>query len=240
MLSPPHEARAVVTPMGAHWLSVSLHATLFDNVDLLQLMGAPVVWEPQGADGAALRESMAALVREWSAAGGDAAVTPDTMDSYVRAHWSGTRASDATSLLLCDAYARAVVGLCWRALTTLNMQQAADHGLPAWFSAVLEQLHADPNVSVDQLARGIGISTAQLRRHFQRRFGASPREYLNRVRLEDARQLLETTDLSAADIARRIGFHSASHFNTLFKNAFAVPPAQYRELSRQPRAEAEP
>lgn len=233
MLCPPHRHREVVTPEGGHWLSVSLRAQLFDNVDVLQLMGPPVIWEPAGADGEALLHAMTAIAREWSAAGSDAPVTPETLDSYVKAHWNTSRATDATSLLLCDAYARAIVGLCWRAQGPLDMQHAADSGLPAWFSTVLEQLKNDPNVSVDQLAREVGISTAQLRRHFHRRFGASPREYLNRVRLEDARQLLETTDLSAGDIAGRIGFHSASHFNTLFKNAFGVPPAQYRELSRQ-------
>lgn len=239
MLCPPHRLREMVTPGGATWLSVSLRATLFGNVDVLQLMCPPVIWEPDGEDGEALLQAMSGLVREWSAGGGIRSVTPATVDSYVTAHYSGGRVTDATSILLCDAYSRAIVALCWRALGKMEMQQAADHDLPPWFSVALQQLHADPNVSVDQLARDTGISTAQLRRHFHRRFGASPREYLNRVRLEDARQLLETTDLSAGDIAGRIGFHSSSHFNMLFKSAFGVPPAQYRELSRQPRTESE-
>jgi AraC-like DNA-binding protein len=230
-LVPPRCERHITTPNGAHWLSVCLRATLFGQVDLMQLMMPPVLWQPQ-KEAAALEEAMAGLAREWGGATPFPTVTPDTLDQYVKQHYLQLPAPDTTADLLCDCYARTIVGLCWRMLGKADLAQLAHQGMPPWLAAALQELGRNPDISVEQLAHQIGISPSHLRRHFHKLLGCSPREYLNRLRLDEARQLLENSDLPVTEIAERIGFLSAPHFNRLFKQTFGLPPAQYRHLSR--------
>jgi transcriptional regulator GlxA family with amidase domain len=70
-------------------------------------------------------------------------------------------------------------------------------------------------------------------RSFNRRFraatGYSPVEYLQTLRIEEAKQLLETTREPAEAIARRVGYEDVAFFRRLFKRRTAVTPARYRQ-----------
>ncbi|MBC8102424.1 MAG: helix-turn-helix domain-containing protein, partial [Cytophagales bacterium] len=59
------------------------------------------------------------------------------------------------------------------------------------------------------------------------------RVFLNRRRLEEARQLLQTSRVPLAEIARQTGFSDLPHFNRAFKAEFQTPPETYRRNLRQ-------
>lgn len=233
-LWPPSEAREVVTREGAEWLSISLRVRLYGQIDLLQLLWPPLAWQPEEAEYCALEHAMSALTNEWVVARENPTVTPETIDSYVIEHYRQWPSRDTVAAVLCDAYAKAIVGLCWRALGKVDLEQATGQNFPDWLAAALQRLRAEPDVSIEKLAHDAGVSPTQFRRQFQSWFGSSPREYFNRLRLEEARRLLETSHLTVQEIAEQIGFLSAPHFNRLFKQTFGLPPAQYRHLTRTP------
>jgi transcriptional regulator GlxA family with amidase domain len=56
----------------------------------------------------------------------------------------------------------------------------------------------------------------------------SPLEYIHTLRLEEAKQLLESTDLPVEAIAVDVGYQDASFFNRLFRRKVALTPAVYR------------
>jgi AraC-like DNA-binding protein len=224
--------REISTENGAMWLSIRLRATLWGDMDLLQLLWPPVVWQPEGKDYRLLHHAMESLVDEWSSGVNYPYTTPATIDSYLLQRFDTWNSRDTTSMLLCDAYVKTIVGLCWRMLGKVDLEDAAGTNFPVWLGPVLERLREQPDTSIEQLAQGAGISPTQLRRQFQKWFGTSPRDYLNRLRLEEARQLLESSELTANEIAERIGFLSLSHFNRAFKAVFGMPPARYRVMSR--------
>ncbi len=226
--------REIVTEKGASWLSIRLRATLWGDMDLLQLLWPPVVWTPSPKDYRLLHHAMESLTDEWSDSVGYPFTTPETIDSYLNQRFATWNSRDTTSILLCDAYIRTIVGLCWRMLAKVDLEGAAGANFPDWLGPVLQRLRDQPDISIEQLAQEAGISATQLRRQFQKWFGTSPREYLNRIRLEEARQLLESSELTAQEIAERIGFLSLSHFNRAYKAVFGVPPARYRLMSRSP------
>lgn len=64
---------------------------------------------------------------------------------------------------------------------------------------------------------------------FKKDMGISPIEYLNQVRIREAKILLETTNYSIADIAAFIGFSSQSFFAQAFKRATNQTPSKYRK-----------
>jgi YesN/AraC family two-component response regulator len=91
---------------------------------------------------------------------------------------------------------------------------------------------AEPH-TVAALAQAAGMSERQLYREFREAFGMTPRRYLTRLRLEQAAELLRTTDLGADWIARDVGYPSFSTFCRLFKRAFGLTPSEWRAQSAQ-------
>lgn len=74
-----------------------------------------------------------------------------------------------------------------------------------------------------------GISPKKLQMGFRFLFGSSFAKFLKKLRLETARELLETTDLHVSQIANDIGIASNSHFSKIFKEVYGFLPRDYRE-----------
>jgi AraC-like DNA-binding protein len=98
--------------------------------------------------------------------------------------------------------------------------------------------HATRVLSVEQVARHVGMSGS----HFAHRFSAvartTPMRYLKQLRLEAARELMLGRSLRAGDAALQVGYESASHFTRDFKQAFGSAPAEYVRRFRVETARA--
>ncbi|WP_136439349.1 GlxA family transcriptional regulator [Pacificoceanicola onchidii] len=97
----------------------------------------------------------------------------------------------------------------------------------------IERIHSsiEMPLSSGEIASEIGVSTRQLERLFSKHLRMSPKTYINKIRLEYARTLLQQTRLSVMEIALATGFQNTSHFSKLYKNRFAVTPTVERGLS---------
>lgn len=84
------------------------------------------------------------------------------------------------------------------------------------------------SLSVESVASRIGLSPNYFSRLFQNTVGVSFREHLNRVRIEESRHLLISTDYPLTDIAIAVGFSDQSYFCRVFKKLVGVTPGQYR------------
>jgi transcriptional regulator GlxA family with amidase domain len=89
--------------------------------------------------------------------------------------------------------------------------------------------HVDDELSVDQLAEGLGTSTRSLTRWCKRELQESPAALIRRLRLEEAKRLLETTDVPLKVISARTGLGDASTLWRAFTQHMGVTPAEYRE-----------
>lgn len=95
---------------------------------------------------------------------------------------------------------------------------------------LLRELHAP--LTVGRIAEHCGTSERSLLRHFQARFGESPVKRIQRLRVDRAKALLETTHLSLDEIVERCGYADVASFRKLFKRATALTPGDYRERFR--------
>lgn len=93
-------------------------------------------------------------------------------------------------------------------------------------SRMRTEFRQDP--SLRELAQVVNLSQSRLRYLFKKETGVAPGHYLRAYRLEQAKELLETTFLSVKEIIRSIGVNDQSHFIREFKKTYGQTPAQYR------------
>ena len=98
------------------------------------------------------------------------------------------------------------------------------------FARVMEHLHSNfaDNLSTEVLAEMAGLSTSHFERRFRHAFGSSPRQYLVRVRIENAANLLTSTDHTISQIAHACGFYDHAHFSRSFRRVMHQSPSEYR------------
>ena len=81
--------------------------------------------------------------------------------------------------------------------------------------------------SVQAGLTGLGRSYAHLCRSFRTAYGVTPLDYVTLARLERGRRLLQDTDLTVAEIARRVGFDDAGYFIRRFRRAYGLSPGRF-------------
>lgn len=88
--------------------------------------------------------------------------------------------------------------------------------------------HLRDQLRLADLAEVVGCSTGQLDRRVRKVFGISPKQYVMRVKVERAMELLATTDLSLSDVALHCGFYDQSDFSKRFARTTGRTPHQFR------------
>lgn len=86
--------------------------------------------------------------------------------------------------------------------------------------------------SVDGIARHFGVSTSLLQRAFKQYTGFGVKEFTIRLRVVEAKRLLEVTDLKVAAVAYEVGFGNLSAFNRDFRLYTGVSPSSYRSVTQ--------
>lgn len=88
------------------------------------------------------------------------------------------------------------------------------------------------DIVMTQLAEKFGMSTRTLNRRFKTALGISPLDYLQEVRINIAKDLLKTSNLSISEIVDKVGYQDTGFFTHLFKKHMATTPIAYREMVR--------
>lgn len=93
----------------------------------------------------------------------------------------------------------------------------------------MKQNYQNPAISVDGIAFKFKVSPSYLRREFFRAYKISPIAYLRTLRIESAKNMLESGNLSVTEIAEQCGFSGTSYFIQVFHKALGESPNQYRK-----------
>jgi AraC-like DNA-binding protein len=109
-------------------------------------------------------------------------------------------------------------------------------------AGALEQLHRAPGSpwTIDKLARHVGLSRAALAKRFKVLVGQPVFEYLTRLRIQHARELLRDSRVPVWEVAKKVGYESDVSFTRAFRKIEGKTPLQYRkatslmDLSRPP------
>ena len=89
---------------------------------------------------------------------------------------------------------------------------------------VVEDNYTSP-ISLEELAYLSGRSLSSFKRDFQSIYGEPPAKWIRERRLSRAQQMLQSTQLSVADVAYSLGFENPTHFSRIFKQQFGYSPS---------------
>jgi YesN/AraC family two-component response regulator len=88
--------------------------------------------------------------------------------------------------------------------------------------------HQNEDLSLGQVAKAVNTSTFYFCKMFKKATGVNFTDYLSRVRIEKAKNLLLNPNLRISEIAYEVGFQSLTHFNRVFKKIVGQSPTEYR------------
>jgi AraC family transcriptional regulator len=102
---------------------------------------------------------------------------------------------------------------------------------PARLRRIKELVHAkmEYDLSLDEMAQSIGLSTAHFARMFRKSTGETPHQFVLRQRVERAKAMLRAPDARVLDVAVACGFATQQHFAQVFRDVCGVSPTQYRQ-----------
>lgn len=121
-----------------------------------------------------------------------------------------------------------------------RLRQIASAGAPAQrIASAIRWLkeHFAELLSIESLAKHVGMSPSAFHLHFKAVTALSPLQYQKRLRLQEARRLMLGEGLDAAEAAFRVGYESPSQFGREYRRAFGAPPR--RDVAAL-KAEAQP
>ena len=87
------------------------------------------------------------------------------------------------------------------------------------------------DISLEETADFAGVSIFYLSKLFKEEKGETFINFVSDKRLEKARQLLESTDLSIKEITAEVGYNDQNYFSRIFKNKYGLSPKEYRKVN---------
>src|SRR5882762_5205912 len=94
--------------------------------------------------------------------------------------------------------------------------------------------HLHEQIALEDMAARCAMSPRTLTRHFREATGTTPLQWLLTMRIDEARQLLEATDLSIDEVAERAGFGTGLNLRVHFRRRLDTTPTTYRRNFRAP------
>jgi AraC family transcriptional regulator of arabinose operon len=95
------------------------------------------------------------------------------------------------------------------------------------------RFHGHPDLGVKRICAAASLSMRHFMRLFRAEVGVTPIQYLNRYRVERAKQLLQSSDKTVEQIAEMVGTSSQSYFAYLFRRDMGKSPREFRRTRRK-------
>ncbi len=90
----------------------------------------------------------------------------------------------------------------------------------------------NPELTVKVLCADTGITHTKVQTILKKQFQLTFRQYLNKIKVHEAKRLLLETDRQVTDIAYRVGYKNVTHFNRIFKEMIGLSPNQFRKANK--------
>lgn len=154
--------------------------------------------------------------------------------------WHGSAASRASARgLLLEVLLKIFSGWCdWPESAAPDRRPVEDRLLELLRAAATQPFRRTPAIEV--LLSRAGQSHDHVSRKFRAAYGVTPLTYLNRLRMERAKEMLEDTELSVSEVARRLGYGDFRYFTRLFRKVTGRTPRTHKQSVRRRKNPSSP
>ena len=116
-------------------------------------------------------------------------------------------------------------------MATLEKSQPKEAAFMQKINALIKVNLENENFDTNALCKAMSLSRTQLFRRVKSLIKEAPANHIKTMRLQKAKELLETTDCTVSQIAFKTGFQTISHFTKVFKKQYGVVPSAYRQTN---------
>ncbi|MDF2661042.1 MAG: hypothetical protein K0Q94_3833 [Paenibacillus sp.] len=92
--------------------------------------------------------------------------------------------------------------------------------------------HYQEDISLESVAERLGMSAGYISKLFKDQTGMNFSEYLNDLRMQKAKELLQSSECKIQEVAERVGYNNVNSFIRMFKKTTGFPPGEFRRLHR--------
>ena len=93
--------------------------------------------------------------------------------------------------------------------------------------------HLDDDLRLSTLSQKFFYCEKYIRQIFKKRFNLTPKQYINKIKLENISSLLFTDSISLEKLAAKYGFYSSSHLIQAFKKEYGISPSEYKKQHKR-------
>lgn len=106
--------------------------------------------------------------------------------------------------------------------------------------AVIDYMSEDLSrpLRLQEVAHSVNLSASRLQHLFKAETNMTPAQYLKSLRMQRAKQLIDSTFLNTKEIMQRVGMKDESHFVREFKRTYGLPPGSYKQRVPAPKISA--
>ena len=128
-------------------------------------------------------------------------------------------------------HTKLIIDILLELILEKNQLQETNNFVPEYLLDIKKEfdIHYQSNFSLDEMEQQYHISKYRLCREFSAQYNFSPIQYLNRKRINVAKEALIYTDKRINEISCMVGFENTNHFIRLFKQQTGVTPLAYRK-----------
>ncbi len=94
---------------------------------------------------------------------------------------------------------------------------------------IINENLSNPELNVEMLAAGVGMSRVHMHRKLKELANQSARDFIRSIRLKQAASLLQERNLTISEVAYATGFSNLSHFSNSFRDFYGISPTEYKE-----------
>ena len=133
----------------------------------------------------------------------------------------------------CDLLGELAACTDYRLLSTVQLQSFDDDASMAQISAILDYIteNATRPFSMAEICARVGMTESRFSRYFRRATGNTFTDFVNRLRINKACQLLMETDRYVTNICYDVGFNNVANFNRRFLQVKGMTPKEFRRLA---------
>lgn len=113
------------------------------------------------------------------------------------------------------------------------MHQESDNDIAGKARCIVDEMYADPLLSLRMISEEIGISQSYVSRMFKKKYGIGIAQYINQVRIEGAKKLIRSGSQNIKAISMQVGFSSDVQFIRVFKKLEGITPGTFRTENTQ-------